>query len=77
MDPQTAKNVVTISFAAIENYTIKLTDINGNILQTKTGVADKNKNMLQLNVSNYAAGNYFITLTDEENKSRTLKLNKE
>lgn len=75
--PNPAKNIVTVSFVANGNYILKFIDVNGNILQTKTGVADKSKNILQLNIGNYAAGNYFITITDEQNKSRALKLNKE
>ncbi|HEX5150485.1 MAG TPA: hypothetical protein VFW07_03490 [Parafilimonas sp.] len=40
-------------------------------------VANKGGNTLQLNVSNYAAGVYWITIVNEKNESQTIKLKKE
>ncbi len=36
-----------------------------------------NKNNIPLDVSNYAAGIYFIVITNNKNKTQTLKLNKQ
>jgi len=42
--PNPAKTNVTVSFATTGNYTLQLTDVNGNVLQAKTGIAANNKN---------------------------------
>jgi len=75
--PNPAKNIATISFTATGNYTIKLTDVSGNVLQTKTGVALKSTNTMQLDVSKYARGIYFITISNAQKPIQTFKLNKE
>ncbi|HYJ62937.1 MAG TPA: T9SS type A sorting domain-containing protein, partial [Parafilimonas sp.] len=75
--PNPAKNIVTVSFAAAGNYSLKLSDANGNVLQTKTGVAVNNKNIVQLNVGNYAVGSYFITVTNAKKEAQTLRFNKQ
>jgi hypothetical protein len=75
--PNPAKNIVTIAFVATGNYIIKLTDVSGNILETKTGVGVEGKNMLRFDVSKYAAGVYFIIINDKENREQTLRFNKQ
>ncbi|MGI8951329.1 MAG: T9SS type A sorting domain-containing protein [Chitinophagaceae bacterium] len=76
--PNPAKTNTTVVFNTTGKYTITVTDLSGEILQTKTGVSSiKQQNFIQLNVSNYSSGIYFITITDEKNKKQTLKLNKE
>jgi hypothetical protein len=45
--------------------------------KTKTGVAANNKNIIQLDISKYAAGLYFITISDEKNKAQTFRLSKQ
>jgi len=75
--PNPAKNNVTVSFIGNGSYTIKLADVNGNVLQTRTDVAVNNKNTIQLNVGKYANGVYFITITNDNNTTRTLKLYKQ
>jgi hypothetical protein len=78
--PNPANTTVTVMFNANGNYTMKLADASGNILQTKTNVAvsnNTNRNTIQLDVSKYAAGVYFITIVNERNESHTIKLNKE
>jgi len=75
--PNPAKNIITVSFAAAGNYSLKLSDANGNVLQTKTGVAVNNKNIVQLNVGNYAVGSYFITVTNAKKEAQTLRFNKQ
>jgi Leucine-rich repeat (LRR) protein len=75
--PNPAKTNATISFNADGKYTITVSNVSGKILQTKTGVANKGRNTIQLNVSNYAGGMYLITITDEKSKKQTIRLNKE
>ncbi len=75
--PNPAKTTATITFNATGNCTVKLTDVSGKILQIKTITATKDKNILQLDISRYAAGVYFITITNEKNEAQTLRLNKE
>jgi hypothetical protein len=41
--PNPAKNMATISFTTTGNYIMKLTDVSGNVLQTKTGVGVEGK----------------------------------
>ncbi len=76
--PNPAKTNATVLFKAAGKYVIEITDMNGKILQTKTGTSiDKKQNTVQLNVSSYASGMYLITIVDEKNKKQTLKLNKQ
>jgi len=75
--PNPAKRNVTVSIATTGNYVLKLADANGNLLQTKTGVAINNKNNIQLDISKYAAGVYFITISNAKNETQTLRLNKQ
>src|SRR5689334_15438472 len=72
--PNPAKTTATVSYTATGNYILKLTDMNGNILQTKTGVADNNKNTVQLDLGNYAKGIYFGIISNEQKQTQTLKL---
>jgi hypothetical protein len=75
--PNPAKTIVTVSFNTTGNYVLKLTDVSGNVLQTKTGTALKAGNTTQLNVSKNARGTYFITIINQQHEVQTLKLNKE
>jgi len=75
--PNPAKTNATLSFNADGKYSITITDVSGKTLQTKTGVAVKGTNVIQLDVSKYASGIYLVTITDEKNKKQTLRLNKE
>jgi hypothetical protein len=75
--PNPAKSLVTVTFDLKGICIVKLIDNSGKILQTKTINTIKDGNKLQLDVSRYAAGIYFINVTDESNKTEILKLNKE
>jgi len=75
--PNPAKTIATVVFNETGNCIIKLTDISGRALQTKTIAAVKGGNMLQLDVSKYAAGMYLITLINNKDQSHILKLRKE
>ena len=75
--PNPAKTTATIAFNATGKYTLKLTDISGTVLQTKTGTGVNDKNILQLDVSKYAAGVYFVIISNGQNEMQTLRLTKE
>ena len=75
--PNPAKTTATVVFNETGNCTIKLTDVSGRVLQTKTVTAVKDGNILQLDVSNYAAGMYLIIIVNNKGQSHILKLRKE
>jgi hypothetical protein len=75
--PNPAKTMVTVAFNAIGNCTLKLTDVSGITLQTKTVIAVKGANVIQLDVSRYAAGVYFVSLINELKQTQTIQLNKQ
>jgi Leucine-rich repeat (LRR) protein len=75
--PNPAKATVTVTFNAIGNCTLKLTDISGTALQIKTVMAVKGINVTQLDVSRYATGVYFVSLTNELKQTQTIQLNKQ
>ena len=75
--PNPAKTITNIAFAATGKYAVSIADLNGKVLQVKTGISASKQNYVQLNVSGFAAGIYVITITDESNKKQSLKLNKE
>ncbi len=74
--PNPAKATTTIVFNSIGNYSIKITDVSGRVLETKTGVAD-GKTTMYLDVGRYLAGEYFATLYNNNGKIQTLKLTKQ
>ncbi|HEX5154329.1 MAG TPA: T9SS type A sorting domain-containing protein [Parafilimonas sp.] len=75
--PNPAKTTASVLFNETGNCVIALTDISGKILQTKKITASSGNNTLQLDVSKYPDGLYMITIVNEKNESRTIKLKKE
>lgn len=75
--PNPAKSFTTLLFNADGKYVITVADITGRILQTKTGIAIKGSNIIQLDVSKYVSGIYSVTITDKNNRKQTIRLNKE
>jgi Leucine-rich repeat (LRR) protein len=75
--PNPASKIVTLLFNASGKYSLAITDVSGKTLQTKTGIAIKGTNVIQLNINKYASGVYFITIIDEKNNRQTLRLSKE
>jgi hypothetical protein len=75
--PNPAKTTVTVMFSATGNCTIKLADVSGTALQTRTVTAIKGTNIIQLDVSRYATGVYFVTLINELKQTQTIRLNKQ
>ena len=74
--PNPVKTIATIAFDETGNCVIKVTDVSGRVLQTKTVTAVKGGNTLQLNVSKYAAGVYWVTIINKKNENHTIKLKK-
>ena len=75
--PNPAQSDVTLSFSLTGKCVIKVTDMAGTVMQTKTVIGAIQHNTIPLNVSNYAAGMYFITITNDKNESKTITLNKQ
>jgi Leucine-rich repeat (LRR) protein len=75
--PNPARSIVNISFVESGKCAIKLTDVSGRVLQTQTMDADKKQNNIQLDVSKYAHGIYFVTLYNEKKQTQTLQLIKQ
>ena len=74
--PNPVKTIATISFKATGYSTIKLTDVEGNTLLTKT-INANGKTTVQLDVSKYASGVYYVSLISDGKQSQTVKLIKE
>ena len=75
--PNPAKTTAIIAFNETGNCSIKLTDVSGRVLQTKTIVAAKGRSIVKLDISKYAKGVYLVTIVNEKNESQTKKLNKQ
>ncbi len=73
--PNPAKNFVNLLFdmEMQEEYIIKITDINGRIVNTLEGVADEGSSMYRIDLSSYSRGIYLINF-ESETVSKTLKL---
>ena len=48
-----------------KNYTLRIIDINGNLLSNETLKGNAGENNVSIDLSNYANGLYFIQLADE------------
>jgi hypothetical protein len=75
--PDPAKTTVTVTFNATGNCTLLLTDVSGTVLQTKTAIAVKGTNIIQLDVNRYATGVYFVTLINELKQTQTRQFHKQ
>jgi hypothetical protein len=75
--PNPAKTNTIIAYNATGNCVITITDASGRVIQTKTVTAVEGRNILQLDVSKYAAGVYFVTLSNEKNETQTLRFSKQ
>jgi hypothetical protein len=54
---------------SLQNAKISLFDITGRVLSKSVNISIINSNKLNVNVSNLASGNYFITIEDDKHKS--------
>jgi hypothetical protein len=77
--PNPVKDVATVKFFTerSEAYTIELNDVNGKRLLIQKNISLPGNNLEKLNVSNFSAGMYLVTLIDESGGRRTLKMIKE
>jgi Leucine-rich repeat (LRR) protein len=75
--PNPATTTATIVFRETGSCIIKLADVSGKVLQMKTVDAVKESNILQLDISGYVKGVYFITIVNGKNETKTLLLNKQ
>ncbi len=63
--PNPTVDKVTIDIEALraENVDIRIVSFNGSILETRNADLNNNSNILEFDLSNYAAGKYFIQIT--------------
>lgn len=71
----TNTNIVFFTSSPIK-YSVSITEMDGKILQSFNATSVPGKNLFCLKVSDYAKGNYLITLSDKENGKRTVQFNK-
>ena len=64
--PVPAKDVVNVQFNSNQNNTVHVSvyDVAGKLMATQSATATKGSNTLQIDVANYAAGMYFVTLNN-------------
>ncbi len=67
--PIPSDDMVSIEFTSVENseMTIEVIDITGKVIQQQVYDAGVGQNRIDIDVSNYAAGTYFFTITDGTN----------
>ena len=77
--PVPAKDVVNVQFNSNQNNTVHVNvyDVAGKLMATQSTTATKGANTLQIDVANYAAGMYFVTLNNGNNTAtvRIVKAN--
>jgi type IX secretion system substrate protein len=73
--PQPAKNNLSILFTVTKagRYSIQLTSVSGDVVSVHKTTATAGANMMDINISNYANGNYFVTLSGDS-KSKTITI---
>jgi hypothetical protein len=76
--PNPAKNSITVSFSGgnVNNYLVELIDISGKVLEAKKLTTINDKNKLQLDISNYLQGLYFINIVDDKRRKQLVKFDK-
>ena len=76
--PNPAVNSATVSFSAVKagKYVFTLTETNGRILLNKEVNAQAGANSISIDLSHFAKGMYFITITGS-NETQQIHLNKE
>lgn len=77
--PNPVKDIATIRFTAKQTAqaTIELTNVDGRVLSTTTTNVSSGNNEVKVDVSNYAAGVYTLSITNNDNKKvvKLLKAN--
>ena len=74
--PNPTNEKATISFTAgsKEKYTIKLTDLLGNVIISEVVAAQEGENTQEINVSQFAKGIYVVSLTAEDGSTQSTRL---
>lgn len=75
-NPVVHKAVLQFSSSASYKYVLKVTNVSGKLLQTIQGTSYPGKNEVQIDMSKYSKGTYFIMLTYDGGKKKVLKLSK-
>ena len=77
--PNPASNTATVVFTtkSAEKYLIEVKDIAGKALLNKTGTSLPGTNRISLDINKFINGMYLINITDSQNRTRSLKLNKQ
>ncbi|MEP7318996.1 MAG: T9SS type A sorting domain-containing protein [Panacibacter sp.] len=77
--PNPVQSTATLVFSAEKantRYQVVVTDVNGKAVLTSTGITNSGRNVLQLNMNQYANGMYLVKLIGD-GETRTIKLYKE
>ena len=74
--PNPAQTIATVSFKAEGKYIVYVSDVNGKLVQTVTGVSNSGDNHVQLKLNGLAKGTYVVTIVDENKNKQSLKLEK-
>jgi hypothetical protein len=77
--PNPTQNEISLLFNAGTpgKYSIEVTDLSGKTISRLTGTSVKGLNKVNLDLHEYAAGIYTLTMTDEDHGRRTLKVSKD
>ena len=71
--PNPTSDFISLNFAKIQNFdkiSYTITDFSGRVLQT----AELKTDLVQINFLNYAVGNYFITVQENNQLIKTFKI---
>ncbi len=75
-DPAITQATLVFNELTANNYTVKVSDLQGRTVSQLNGTSIAGVNNLSLDVHSYPAGTYIITITDQEHGTQSLKLNK-
>jgi len=76
-NPTQSKIIIQFNSAKSSNYNIQISDVGGNILQTKTVTATAGLNKVDIDVHSYLPGNYIINMISDDKQKRILKFIKQ
>jgi Leucine-rich repeat (LRR) protein len=76
-NPATSNTSLLFNASTATNYSIEISDQNGNVLTRLTGTSAVGLNKIDIDVHSYAPGTYTLTLIDTEHGRRSIRLLKE
>jgi PKD-like domain/Secretion system C-terminal sorting domain/NHL repeat len=74
--PNPANDKATIAFIASGTYTLQVRDVAGKLLWSQKAVAVKGENRVDIDISRFGKGNYFVTVLDNVGK-KVVQLSKQ